>query len=421
MIDIKFIRENPEKVKENCENRGCGVDIDRLLRLDERKRKILQTIEQKRAEHNKLNKEYMHNGEKRLSHIRQAEGLKELIKTAEQELTQVEEDYKKLALQLPNMLLEDVPVGKDEKDNKLVKKVGNPPKFSFRIKDHSELGEDLDLIDAERAGKVAGSRFAYLKNQAVLLEFALLNLAMEALFKKGFAPILPPVMLKSEMAKGMGYLEQADTQEAYYLAKDDLYLVGTSEQSLGTMHAGEVFPEDELPKRYAGFSTCFRREAGSYGKDTKGIVRLHQFDKVEMFVFCRPEDSSKEHRMLIAAEEELLKKLELPYQLLHLCSADMGRPSASTFDIETWIPSQNKYRETHSCSNCTDFQARRLDIKYKSKKTGKSELVHMLNGTAFAMPRLLAAILENCQQKDGSVKVPKVLQKYTKFSKILPA
>lgn len=409
MLDIKFIRENSEKVKENCEKRQIKVDIDKLLEMDQQTRELLQKIEGLRAERNRQNER------------ERGREIKAELKELESKLRKVDQEFEELSQQLPNMLAEDVPVGKDESGNKVIKKVGEPAKFNFEIKDHLELGQQLDLIDAKRAGKVAGSRFAYLKNQAASIGFALINLALETLLKKGFMPILPPVMLKSKMAKGMGYFEQADEQEAYYLPKDDLYLVGTSEQSIGVMHAGEIFKEEDLPKRYVGFSTCFRREAGSHGKDVKGIIRLHQFDKVEMFVFCKPEESKKEHQMLIDIEEKLMQKLKLPYQLVHLCSADMGRPSASTFDIETWIPSQNKFRETHSCSNCTDFQARRLKIRYKNPETQKNEFVHMLNGTAYAIPRLLIAILENNQQKDGSIKIPKALHKYLGFKKISPS
>lgn len=415
MLDPKFIRENPEKVKQNCKKKQCDIDVDKLLELDKKKRELIAEVGALRAKHNEITSQIeseIIRGEAKKDLMEEGAKLKQAIKNKDEQFKKISREYKELAWLLPNMLADNVPVGKDERDNRVVKKVGEPPKVVFQIKDHLELGEALDLIDVERAGKVAGSRFTYLKNQTVLLEFALINLALETLLKKGFTLILPPVMLRAKMARSMGYLEQADSDEAYYLPKDDLYLVGTSEQSIGVMHSNEVFEEDDLAKRYLGFSTCFRREAGSYGKDFRGIFRLHQFDKLEMFVFCKPEDSPKEHQFLLELEQELMQALKLPFQVVHLCSGDMGRPSASTFDIETWIPSQNKYRETHSCSNCTDFQARRLNIRYRTK-TNKLEFVHMLNGTAFAIPRLLIAILENYQQKDGSVKIPAVLQKYT--------
>ena len=402
MLEIKFIRQNPEKVKEVCKKRQSKVDIDQLLILDKKKNEYLQEVENLRAKQNKLGKD----------DIREAQEIKDKIKKIEPELEKTKKEFQNLMLQIPNLPLDDVPVGKDEKDNLVIEEIGEKPKFDFQPKDYLELTEKLDWVDIERAAKVSGARFGYLKNQAVLLQFALINFAFDILTNKRFIPIIPPVMLKSEMAKGMGYLEQADKEEAYYLPQDDLYLVGTSEQSIGVMHANEVFEEKDLPKRYVGFSTCFRREAGSHGKDTKGILRVHQFDKIEMFIFCQPEESKKEHQLLLKTEKELMNGLELPYRVVHLCTGDIGRPSASTYDIETWMPGQNRYRETHSTSNCTDFQARRLNIRYRKNKDKKLEFVHMLNGTAFAIPRILIAILENYQQADGSVKIPKVLQKY---------
>jgi seryl-tRNA synthetase len=280
-----------------------------------------------------------------------------------------------------------------------------------------ELGKSLELIDAERASKVSGSRFGYLKNELPLLEFAIINLVMATAKKEGFIPVIPPVMLKDEMARGTGYFEATDEKEAYYLPEDKMYLVGTSEQSLVCMHADEILNEKDLPLRYVGFSTCFRREAGSYGKDTKGILRVHQFDKLEMVIFSKPEDSQKEHKLLLSIEEKLMKALALPYQVINICTGDLGRPVAAKYDIETWLPSEKRYRETHSSSNCTDFQARRLNIRYRDK-AGKVGFVHTLNGTAFAIGRILIMIMENYQQKDGSIKVPKALQKYCGFKVI---
>ncbi|OGZ76858.1 MAG: serine--tRNA ligase, partial [Candidatus Staskawiczbacteria bacterium RIFOXYA12_FULL_37_10] len=273
------------------------------------------------------------------------------------------------------------------------------------------------------AGKVAGSRFGYLKNELPLLEFALINLVMDIarnlLAQSGekFVPVIPPVMLKEEMARGTGYFEATDEKEAYYLAEDKMFLAGTSEQPMVAMHANEVLNEKDLPKRYVAFSTCFRREAGSYGKDTKGILRVHQFDKLEMVIFSKQEDSKKEHQLLLSIEEKLMKALGLPYQVINICTGDLGRPAACKYDIETWLPSENKYRETHSTSNCTDFQARRLNIRYKDK-SGKMNFAHTLNGTAFAIGRILIMIMENYQQKDGSIRVPKALQKYCGFKVI---
>ncbi len=294
-------------------------------------------------------------------------------------------------------------------------KLGRTPKFIFhQPKDYMELGESLDLIDIERAGKVSGSRFGYIKGDLALLEFALIKLVTDTVKKDGFVPVIPPVLLKDQMARGTGYFEAADEKEAYYLPEDKMYLTGTSEQSLVSMHAGEILNEKDLPLRYVGFSTCFRREAGSYGKDTKGILRVHQFDKLEMVIFSKPEDSKDEHQLLLSIEEKLMRLLGLPYQVINICTGDLGRPAAAKYDIEAWLPSENKYRETHSTSNCTDFQARRLNIRYRDK-SGKVNFVHTLNGTAFAIGRILIMIMENYQQKDGSIKVPKVLQKYCGF------
>jgi seryl-tRNA synthetase len=407
MLDIKFIRENPEKVKKGMRDRGVNIDVEQLLEMDKKRREFIQEIENLKQKKNKLDK----------GSIKEAQEIKTKIKKIELEFEKVEKEFQELILQIPNLPLDDVPVGKDSKDNVILEEIGKKPKFDFLPKDYLDIAEKLDLIDIKRAAKVSGSRFGYLKNEAALLELALINFAFDTLLKKGFTPIIPPVMLKPEMAKGMGYLEQSDKKEAYYLPQDDLYLVGTSEQSIGAMHADEIFQEKNLPKRYVGFSTCFRREAGSYGKDTKGILRVHQFDKVEMFVFSKPEDSKKEHQLLSETAKELMNDLQLPYRVIRLCTGEMARPSASTYDIETWMPGQGQYRETHSASNCTDFQARRLNIRYKGK-SNKLKFVHMLNGTAFAMPRILISIIENYQQKDGSIKVPEVLQKYTGFSKI---
>jgi seryl-tRNA synthetase len=408
MKDIKLIRDNPDLVKKKLQNRGAKVDVDRIVNLDKEKRKLIQEIENLKAEKNKLGAKDSEKGRE----------IKEKIKNLEPELEKIEKEFNNLMLMVPNLPLDDVWVGKDERDNKVIKKVGPSfAKASEGKKDYLEIAEKLDIIDVQRAAKVSGSRFGYLKGGAVLLEFGLIQLAFDVLIKEGFIPVVPPVMIKSEMARGMGYLEQLGKEEAYYLPQDDLYLVGTSEQSLGTMHAGEIFNEKDLPRRYVGFSTCFRREAGSYGKDTKGILRVHQFDKVEMFSFTKPEDSIKEHKLLLSLEEKLMNFLEIPYRIIQVCTGDLSVPSASTYDVEAWMPGGGEYRETHSTSNCTDFQARRLNIRYKTKD-GKVNFVHTLNGTAFAIGRTLIAIIENYQQKDGSIKVPKVLQKYIKIKNI---
>ncbi|TSC55613.1 MAG: seryl-tRNA synthetase [Parcubacteria group bacterium Greene0714_21] len=401
MIDIRYIRENPEKVKKACESRGVVCNVERILELDIKRRELLQEIEGTKAQQNKLGKD----------EIPQAQALKSEIKAKEPLLKETEEQLQKFLLDLPNVPQEDVPVG-DESANIVVKKIGKLPTFSFEPKNHLELGEALGVIDVERATKVSGSRFAYIKGDLVFLEFALVRMAMDYAVKEKFIPVIPPVLIKAEMMKGMGYIDtKEDVAERYFLEKENMFLVGTAEQSVGPMHQGEIFEEKDLPKRYIAFSTSFREEAGSYGKDTKGILRLHQFDKVEMFSFAHPDKSKEEHQFLVSLEEKLWQALEIPYQVMQLATGDMARPSSSTVDIEAWLPGQNKYREVSSASNTTDFQARRLDIRFRSKD-GKLEFVHMLNATGFAIGRTLIAILENYQQKDGSVKIPKVLQKY---------
>ncbi len=419
MLDIKFIRENPNKVKEACENKQVKIDVGRLLKIDKEKRGIQTELEKIFAQKNKASKEISKAKDKKaknkiISEMKKIDKKGDKLKEG---LKKIKQEFEDLMYQVPNIPLDDVPVGKDEKDNVVVRKVGKKTKFNFKPKDYLEIAEKLDLIDIKRAAKVSGTRFGYLKNEAALLEFALINFTFENLIKKGFIPVIPPVMMKSEKIRGMGYLEQADIEEAYYLPKDDLFLAGTAEQPIGTMHADEIFEEKNLPKRYLAFSSCFRREAGSYGKDTKGILRVHQFDKMEMFSFCKPENSIKEYKFLLEIEEKLIQLLKIPYRVLQICTGDLARPSAATYDIEAWIPSQNRYRETHSTSNCTDFQARRLNIRYRDKNN-KLNFVHTLNGTAFAIGRTLIAIIENFQQKDGSIKVPEVLQKYVGFKEI---
>lgn len=413
MLDIKFIRENPNKVKEGAKNKGVKVDIDRLLEMDKQRRENLKEIEAIRAQKNKATKRIPEIEEKKEQEdlISEMQKLDKRGDEIKKRLRGLEKEYNNLMYQIPNLPLEKVPVGKDENENVIVRQVGKKTKFNFKPKSYLETAENLDLIDIKRAAKISGTRFGLLKREVALMEFALINLALEVLRKEGFIPLVPPVMIKPEMAWGMGYLEQHDKEEAYFIPKDKLYLIGTSEQSIGAMHAGEVFDKKELPKRYVGFSTCFRREAGSYGKDVKGIFRVHQFDKVEMFSFCKPEKSVGEHKFLLSLEEKLMKLLKIPYQVVQMCTGDLGVPAVAKYDIEAWLPSENRFRETHSTSNCTDFQARRLNIRYRDEK-GKLNFVHTLNGTAVAIGRIIIAIIENYQQKDGSIKVPKALEKY---------
>ena len=418
MLDIKFIRENHQKVQEGAAKKQIKINVDELLIQDKKKREILGELEGLRAEQNKISdkvgKEKNESNKKKL--IDQAQKIRKKTKVLEVNLKKVSEKFDQLMRKIPNLPLDGVPVGKDDSENKVLRKVGDLPRFDFKPKNHLDLGEALDLIDVKRAGKTSGSRFGFLKREAAQLQFALINFGLEILSKKGFVLVIPPVMLKPEMMEGMGYVERGG-EEIYFLKKDNLYLIGTSEQIIGPMHANEVLDKSELPKRYVGFSSCFRREAGSYGKDTRGILRVHQFDKLEMFSFTHPEKSKQEHELMLSIEEKLMQTLKLPYQVINICSGDLGDPAAKKYDIEVWMPGQNKYRETHSTSNCTDFQARRLNIRFKNKK-GKLEYIHMLNGTALAMGRMIIAIMENYQQKDGSIVIPDVLQKYMGIKKI---
>jgi seryl-tRNA synthetase len=403
MLDLKYVRENLESVKKATEKRGVNIDFEKLIKLDDEGKEILYRVETLRTEANQLAKEKQKND--------RAIEIKKMLKDLEPQLLEAEENYKVLAVTVPNILLSDVPEGKSEEDNEIVKEEGE---IKLKTgKDHIELGKALDIIDIDRASKVSGARFYYLKNQAVDLEFALVKYALDIVKKEGFQPMIPPILIKEDMAWGSGHFE-ATNDDAYHMKNDEMVAVGTSEQSILPYFAGETLTE--LPERFVGFSTCLRREAGSYGKDVKGIFRVHQFDKLEMFSFCRPEDSEKEHELIVNLEEKIVSGLGLPYRLVQLCSGELGLPSAKTIDIEIWMPGEEKYRETSSASNCTDFQARRLNIRYKSDEGNK--FVYTLNGTAVAIGRMLIAILENYQTEEGSVKVPEVLQKYVDFKEI---
>ncbi|MFH1657254.1 MAG: serine--tRNA ligase [bacterium] len=414
MLDIKFIRENVEAVKEGCRKKQIKINIDQLLELDERRRKLLIDLENFNAAKNKAGKNIVaaKSDKEKKEIIAEMQELDQKNGAIQEKFKELEEEFNRLIFGVPNLPLVEVPEGKNDKENVSLREVGKKPEFDFPPKEYLEIAEALDLIDVKRAAKVSGARFGYLKGDVALLEFALINFIFENLITEGFVPVVPPVMIKKENMKDMGYFEREDSEEVYQLEKDGLVLVGTSEQSIGPMHRDEIFEEKDLPKRYVAFSTCFRREAGSYGKDTKGILRVHQFDKVEMFSFCLPSESRQEHQLILSMEEKLMQKLEIPYQVLQICTGDLGAPAAMKYDIEAWLPFSGCYRETHSTSNCTDFQARSLNIRYRNKETNKLEFIHTLNGTAFAIGRIIIAIIENYQQKDGTIKVPKVLQKY---------
>lgn len=411
MIDIRLLLTDAARVNENNRRRKTEIDVAPLVTLHEQQTRLMSESQALRTRANEIAARIPKaSSEERGGLVEEGRSLKESVKALEGELSRVSGDLEEALKRFPNILREDVPVGNSEEDNVVLREVGSVPTFSFPVKDHLELGESLGVIDTERAAKVSGARFAYIKGDAVLLEFALVQYVMQTLLPHGFVPVIPPHLISAEAMAAMGYLEHGGEEEIYHLKHDDAVLIGTSEQAIGPMHMNEVIDLSKGPLRYVGFSPCYRREAGSYGRDVRGILRVHQFDKIEMFSFTKPEDSDTEHELLLSLEETLMQGLGLPYRVVKLCSADLGRPSARTFDIETWIPSQNTYRETHSTSNTTDYQTRRLKTRFKHE--GKTELAHALNGTAFAIGRILIAILENNQQADGSVIVPEVLRPY---------
>ena len=416
MLDVKFIRENINKVKDSIKKRGLKVDLEEFLKIEEKKRKIQTELEGISAQKNKAGKEIVgaKNKKKIIAEMKKIDKKGDKLK---QEFQKLNQKFKELIYQIPNILADDVPEGRDERDNKVIRKWGEIPKFDFQPKDHVEIGERLNIIDIKSAAKISGTRFAYLKREAVLLEFALIKYCFDFLTDKGFIPIITPIMIKPEIYEKMARLNEEDKDERYYLAKDDLYLIGSAEHTLGPLHMDEIIPERNLPIRYVGFSTSLRREAGSYGKDTRGILRVHQFDKIEIESFTTKEKALKEQEFIISLQEELVQSLKIPYQVVMLCSGDMGRPDARQVDIECWLPGQNKYRETHTSDYMADYQARRLNTRIK-RSDNKLEFVHMNDATVFAIGRILIAIIENYQQKDGSIKVPEVLQKYAGFKEI---
>ena len=413
MIDIKFLRENPDVVRASQKGRGEDVTIvDRVLVIDEIRRAALSEFETLRAEQNALSKSVgAAKGDEKVALLENAKALADKVKAADAKRTQVEIEANALVMQLSNLLDPEVPIG-GEADFVTIEHVGTPRDFvkdGFEAKDHVELGKLLGAIDTERGAKVSGSRSYYLTGVGAMLEFALVNYAIQSALKAGFTPVIPPVLVKPAAMEGTGFLGQA-AENVYHLEKDDYYLVGTSEVPLAAYHMDEVLPAEKLPMRYAGYSSCFRREAGSYGKDTRGIIRVHQFDKVEMFSFCKPEDAKAEHARLLQWEKDFLNAMEIPFRVIDVASGDLGSSATRKFDIEAWIPTQNAYREVTSTSNCTEFQARRLNIRYKDGDGTKA--VATLNGTLVAIPRMIVAILENHQNADGTVNVPASLQPF---------
>ncbi|MFC1640853.1 serine--tRNA ligase [Patescibacteria group bacterium] len=439
MLDIQYIRDNKEKVKDAifAKNLSKEVSVDDFLTLDGERKKLLAGLEEGRATQNRASKEIAQASDvDRQKKIDEMSKLKESLKEKEQALKKIEGDHAKLYQAIPNVYADDVPVGKDENTNKIMKKVGEPTNFDFKPKDHMEIGKNLGIIDQEKSAQISGARFSYLFGGAAMIQFALLHFAMETLTNKKiiaklaksvdnpsdkpFLPVAPPVIMKQSVMKKMDRLDPIE--ERYTLIDydesddNDQVLVGSAEHAIGPLHMNEILKEEDLPIRYVGYSSAFRREAGSYGKDTKGILRLHQFEKVEMESFSTQETGMVEHELMIAIEEYLMQELELPYQVVLKCTGDIGKPNFRGVDIETWMPGQNKYRETHSADYMTDFQSRRLSTKYKSGKD--KNLAYMNDATAFAIGRMVIAILENNQQADGSVIIPKALQKFAGMKKM---
>ena len=418
MIDIKFIRENPDAVRASQKGRGEDTSIvDQLLKLDETRRTAITEFETLRAEQNTLSKSVgAAKGDEKTALLANAKDLADKVKAADTKRAEIEAQVNAMAMQLSNVLDPDAPIG-GEADFVVIEHVGTPRDFTkdgFEPKDHVELGKLLGAIDTERGAKVAGSRSYYLTGAGALLEFALVNYAISSATKSGFIPVIPPVLVNPAAMEGTGFLGQA-AENVYHLERDEVYLVGTSEVPLAAMHMDEILPAEKLPLRYAGYSTCFRREAGTYGKDTRGIIRVHQFDKVEMFTFCKPEDAKAEHARLLQWEKDFLTAMEIPFRVIDVASGDLGSSATRKFDIEAWVPTQGAYREVTSTSNCTEFQARRLNIRYKDSEGTKA--LATLNGTLVAIPRMIVAILENHQNADGTVNVPAALQPFLGMKK----
>lgn len=421
MIDIKKLRENPNLFQKASISKRVNIDISQVLKLDEQNRDLIGRINESRSQLKSQSK-----SKPMPENIEKLKILGTEIKSLEIKQTNTQNELDKLLHKIPNLPSDDTPLGKDENENIVIKEVGEKPTFDFKPKEHWELGEALGIIDIERATKVTGTRFAYLKKGLVHMQFALIQHAMgiatdEKILKKiiksekltvsskPFVPVIPPVLMKPDIMDRMSRLEPKE--ERYHIPSDDLYLIGSAEHTLGPMYLDEVLPEDELPLRMIGYSTSFRREAGSYGKDMKGIIRLHQFDKVEYESYTTAESSFQEHLFFIALQEYMMQSLKIPYRLVKSCTGDLGDPNARKVDVEAWMPGQDTYRETHSADYMTDYQARRLKIRVK-RKNDALELIHTNDATAFAIGRTLVAIMENYQQKDGSIKVPTILQKY---------
>ena len=425
MLDIKIVRENPELVKNDLLKRGDQEKVrwvDEILDYDLKRRELIMEVDNLRHLRNVVTDEIaalQRHGEDTSVKLTEAKAIPGKIKKLETQMVANEEKVNWILYRLPNLMHESVPMGKDENDNVLVRTWNEKPKFDFEPSDHIDIGLRLDLIDVERAAKVSGARFYYLKNEAVTLEFALVRMVLDILSNEGFTLVIPPVLVKERAMFGAGFLPLGE-EDIYWIKGEDACLVGTSEVPLAAMHMDEILDESILPLYYAGFSTCFRTEAGAHGRDTKGIFRVHQFEKIEMFKFTKPEDSWIEHEKMIQTVERIYQRLNLHYRIVNICSGELGVTAAKKYDLEVWLPGQSKYREIVSCSNCTDYQARRLNVRFRKNPNDKPRFAHTLNSTAMAIGRTLVAIIENYQTKDGSIVVPEALVPYAGITCIGP-
>ena len=414
MLDPKLIKEKPEIVRNMLKSRAVEFDLDALIESDQKRREFIIKTDELRKKKNQMAtmiSEKKKGGEDISLILAEMKNISNELTKIELEQESIESKYLKLASTIPNLVHESVPIGTDDSANKEIKKWGDIPKFDFKIKDHIDISEDLNLVDLERAAKVAGARFYYLKNDLVRLNQALIHFGLDFLAEKGYSLIQPPYMINRKSMEGAVIAE--DFEEVIYkIQEEDLYMIGTSEHAMAAMHSKEIIEGKDIPIKYAGISPCFRKEAGAHGRDQKGIFRVHQFDKIEQFVFAKPEDSWKEHEKMLAVAEEFYQKLEIPYRVMLLSTGDIGKISAKTYDIEAWMAGQNAYREIVSCSNCLEYQARRLKIRFRDKTNEDTQYIHTLNSTLIATTRVLVAIMENFQTKDGHIRIPQVLQSY---------
>ncbi|HXG13504.1 MAG TPA: serine--tRNA ligase [Candidatus Nitrosotenuis sp.] len=414
MLDPKLIKEKPEIIRKMLQDRRVEFDLDGLVELDAKRRELIIKTDELRKKKNQVSIEISakkKSGQDASDSISQMQTVSAELAALEAEQFKVEAQYNKLALSIPNLIHESVPIGPDESANKEIRRWGEVPKFDFKVKDHIDISQSLDLVDLERAAKVAGARFYYLKNQLVRLNQALIGFALDFLESKKYTLVQPPYMINKRSMEG-AIIADDFTDVIYKVDGEDLFLIGTAEHAIAAMHSDEILQGKDLPLRYAGVSPCFRKEAGAHGRDQKGIFRVHQFEKVEQYVFARPEDSWKEHESMLAIVEEFYQQLGIPYRIMVLSSGDLGKVSAKTYDLEAWMAGQNAYREIVSCSNCLDFQTRRLKIRFRDKTNEQTQYVHSLNSTLVATTRTLVAIMENFQTRDGHISVPKPLQKY---------